>query len=568
MTVRGPDGAGEWFSADGCVGLVHRRLAILDLSGSGAQPMATSDGSARIVFNGEIYNFRQLRAQLERKGYRFRSQSDTEVLLHLYQEYGRGMVGELRGMFAFALWDARARGVLLARDPFGIKPLYYIDDGGCLRAASQVKALLAAGDIDTSANAAGHVGFFVWGHVPEPWTLYKGIRALPAGTTLWIEQHGRMAKPETYFDLTTELQRIEQHPETLCSAEAQERLRVALADSVAHHLIADVPVGVFLSSGLDSTSIAALAAEHTQEAIRTVTLGFTEYRSSPDDEVPLAEEFARDFGFEHSTRYVQCSDFQADFDAVMAAMDQPSIDGVNTYFVSKAAHELGLKVALSGLGGDELFGGYSSFQEIPRLVRYVKPFAFLGKGFRWVSGALLRQFTSPKYASLFEYGGSYGGAYLLRRGLCLPWELPKFLDADLAREGWRELSSLNLLEATTSGIAASRLRVSALETAWYMRNQLLRDTDWASMAHSLEVRVPLVDIDLWREVMKLVAAGHLAGKSEMARCPRHQLPAAILDRTKTGFSVPVRGWLRSHGTGETRGLLGWAQIVYRNAWGA
>jgi asparagine synthase (glutamine-hydrolysing) len=566
MTARGPDGAGEWISADGCVGMVHRRLAILDLSESGSQPMATSDGSTRIVFNGEIYNFLELREQLKRKGYEFRSSSDTEVLLHLYQECGTDMVKKLRGMFAFALWDARARGVLLARDPFGIKPLYYIDDGACLRAASQVKALLAAGDIDTSPSAAGHVGFFIWGHVPEPWTLYEGIRALPAGTTLWIEQHGRAARPEAFFDLTLELQDIEENPETLRTSDVQERLRLAMADSVAHHMISDVPVGVFLSSGLDSTSIAALAAERSREAMRTVTLGFSEYRSSPNDEVPLAEEFATECGFEHSTRWVQRGEFEAVWDKFMAAMDQPSVDGVNAYLVSKMAHEQGLKVALSGLGGDELLGGYSSFRDIPRLVRFAKPFSFLGKGFRWVSGDFLRHFTSPKYASLFEYGGTYGGAYLLRRGLCLPWELPRILDGDLVREGWRELSCLNHLDATLSGITSSRLRVSALETAWYMRNQLLRDTDWASMAHSLEVRVPLVDIDLWREVMKLVAAGRLVGKSDMANCPRRKPPAAILGRTKTGFSVPVREWLRSSGHSEARGLRGWAQIVYRNAW--
>jgi asparagine synthase (glutamine-hydrolysing) len=524
--------------------------------------MATSDGSIRIVFNGEIYNFRELRAQLELKGYQFRSQSDTEVLLCLYQECGREMVRELRGMFAFALWDARARGVLLARDPFGIKPLYYSDDGACLRAASQVKALLAAGGIDTSPDAAGHVGFFVWGHVPEPWTLYNGIRALPAGTTMWTEQHCPKARPERYFDLTAELQDIEKHPATLQSLGVQERLRAALADSITYHMVADVPVGVFLSSGLDSTSIAALAAEHTQEALRTVTLGFVEYRSSPSDEVPLAEEFAREFGFAHSTRFVQRGDFEADWDKFIAAMDQPSIDGVNAYFLSKAVHALGLKVVLSGLGGDELFGGYSSFRQIPGLVPYIRPLALLGRGFRWMSGALLRQFTSPKYASLFEYGGSYGGAYLLRRGLFLPWELPQFLDADLVREGWRELSSLKLLEATTSGIKSSRLRVSALETTWYMRNQLLRDADWASMAHSLEVRVPLVDVPLWREVIKLVAAGHLVTKSDMARCPHRHLPAAILQRTKTGFSVPVREWLGANGEG-ARGLRGWAQRVYQ-----
>ena len=528
--------------------------------------MATSDGSIRIVFNGEIYNFLELREQLKRKGHEFHSSSDTEVLLHLYQECGTGMVKKLRGMFAFALWDARARGIFLARDPFGIKPLYYIDDGASLRAASQVKALLAAGDIDTSPNAAGHVGFFIWGHVPEPWTLYKGIRALAAGTTLWIEQHGRAARPEVFFDLTLEMQDIEENPETLRTFDVQERLRLAMADSVAHHMISDVPVGVFLSSGLDSTSIAALAAEQSHEAMRTVTLGFTEYRSSSNDEVPLAEEFATGCGFGHFTRWVQREEFEADWDKFMAAMDQPSIDGVNAYLVSKMAHEQGLKVALSGLGGDELLGGYSSFRDIPRLVRFTKPFSFLGKGFRWVSGPFLRQFTSPKYASLFEYGGTYGGAYLLRRGLCLPWDLPKILDGDLVREGWRELSSLNHLNATISGITSSRLRVSALETAWYMRNQLLRDTDWASMAHSLEVRVPLVDIDLWREVTKLVAAGRLVRKSDMANCSRRKPSAAILGRTKTGFSVPVREWLRERGYCEARGLLGWAQIVYRNAW--
>ena len=168
--------------------------------------MATPDGSVRIVFNGEIYNFAELRTQLERKGHRFCSHSDTEVLLHLYQEYGSGMVRKLRGMFAFALWDARERGMLLARDPFGVKPLYYVDDGKCIRVASQVKALVAAGDIDTSPNPAGHVGFFVWGHVPEPWTLYKGIRALPAGSTLWVEHHGQASRPQTYFDLNAELQ--------------------------------------------------------------------------------------------------------------------------------------------------------------------------------------------------------------------------------------------------------------------------------------------------------------------------------------------------------------------------
>jgi len=563
MASRGPDGANLWVSADSRVGLAHRRLAIIDLSEGGAQPMATPDGAIRIAFNGEIYNFPHLRGELEKKGYRFRSHSDTEVLLYLYQEYGRAMVRQLRGMFAFALWDERKRALFLARDPLGIKPLYYADDGACLRVASQVKALRAGNDADTRLEPAGHVGFFLWGHVPEPWTLYKGIRALPAGSTLWAQQDGRVGEPEKYFDLAAELGEIEAGVEAVTATESQERFASALKDCISLHMLADVPVGMFLSAGLDSTSIAALAAEHSHEPLRTITLGFTEFLESPSDEVPLAESTAREFGFAHTSRCVRREDFSAARRSLLAAMDQPSIDGVNTYFVSKIAHESGLKVALSGLGGDELLAGYSTFEQIPKIVRYAKPFSILGKGFRRTSAPLLRHLTSPKYAGLFEYGSSYGDAYLLRRGMYMPWELPQVLDGELVREGWRDLATISQLKATTTGVMSSRLRVSALEMAWYMRNQLLRDADWASMAHSLEVRVPLVDVVLLREVAKLVAAGHAPGKSAMAHCSRKPLPTAILSRPKTGFSIPVREWLNGEAHGKQRGLRGWSQAVYR-----
>jgi len=204
MINRGPDGAGLWISPDRRVGLAHRRLAIIDLSQTGAQPMATADGRYRITFNGEIYNYRELKKELQAKGYVFHSNSDTEVLLHLYADRGEDMVHALRGMYAFALWDERKKGMFLARDPFGIKPLYYADDGTAIRVASQVKALLAGGAIDTTIEPAGHVGFFLWGHVPEPYTLYKGIRALPAGTSLWIDASG--PKPSRqFFNVTEEL---------------------------------------------------------------------------------------------------------------------------------------------------------------------------------------------------------------------------------------------------------------------------------------------------------------------------------------------------------------------------
>lgn len=561
MTPRGPDGAGVWLSTDRRVGLAHRRLAIIDLSPAGAQPMHSADGKLVIVFNGEIYNHRQLRAELEARGRRFQSHSDTEVLLHLYAEHGRAMLGRLRGMFAFALWDSERRGLLLARDAFGIKPLYLADDGRTLRAASQVKALLAGSGVDTAPEPAGHVGFFLWGHVPEPYTLHRGIRSLPAGGWLWVGENG--ARESGLHGSVREILAAASPDAAALPAEAA---RSAFADSVRHHLEADVPVGVFLSAGLDSTALAGLAAEQGGK-LRTVTLGFREFAGTANDEVPLAESVARHYGAEHRTIWVTRADFQAERAALLRAMDQPSTDGVNTYFVSRAAREAGLKVALSGLGGDELLGGYPSFQQVPKSVRWLAPWRHvpaLGRGFRAVAEPLLRGRTSTKYAGLLEYGGTPGGAYLLRRGMFMPWELPAVLDPDLVREGWREMQPLLRLEESHAGLSAGRATVSALEAQWYMRNQLLRDSDWASMAHSLEVRVPLVDTTLWRTLVPALAGGAPPNKQTLARSPARALPAALLNRPKTGFFIPVRDWLLGDAPAAPtdRGLRGWARHVY------
>ena len=624
MIARGPDGSGSWISPDGRVGLAHRRLSILDLSEAGAQPMWNVEGTLGITFNGEIYNYPELRAELQSRGCVFRSSNDTEVLLHLYAEKGVDMVHDLRGMFAFALWDARRRTLFCARDPFGIKPLYYADDGRTIRLASQVKALLQSQHIDTAPESAGHVGFFLWGHVPDPFTLYRGIRALPAGHTLTIgantpngsplrlgrgEGRGEVSIPSgipqpfcSIPDLlsgtdATLAQRMGEGPGVRASGEVSTLLRSALRDTVAHHLLSDVPVGVFLSAGLDSTTLTALAAE-LGSTLRTVTLGFDEFRGTENDEVPLAETVARQFGAQHQTIWVSRSDFQHEERALFAAMDQPTTDGVNTYFVSLAARRAGLKVALSGLGGDELFGGYPSFRDVPRSVSAFQMFRHpalqpLGRGFRWVSGGLLKRFTSPKYAGLLEYGGSYGGAYLLRRGFFMPWELPEFLDPDLVREGWQRLNTLAALNATAAlsplrldrgdgqgevskltsdrrPISSDRLRVSALELNWYMRNQLLRDSDWAGMAHSLEIRVPLVDTTLLRTLAPALGGDHPPTKLDMAHAPRSPLPAAVLSRAKTGFQTPIRDWLlaaaapssRGPVASSPRGLRDWAHEVY------
>ncbi len=567
MISRGPDGEGLWVSQDEKIGLAHRRLSIIDLSPAGAQPMKTKNGLFFIVFNGEIYNYRELRKWLEGKGYHFHSNSDTEVLLHLYEEKGQEMVHDLRGMYAFGLWDVRKQGLFLCRDPFGIKPLYYADDGTSFRFASQVKALLAGGNINTSPDPAGHVGFFLFGHLPDPHTLYKEIRALPAGTSIWVNKN-IVSQPKGFFDIGNEFSKAKKDGLTIGPEEALNGLRTALRDSVRYHMIADVPVGIFLSSGLDSTTLVALAFEMAAEKLRTVTLKFKEFDGTDKDESPLAEVVAERYGTKHHTCQISSNDFKSDLDKIVTSMDQPTIDGINTYFVSKVTAQTGLKVCLSGVGGDEIFGGYSTFNQIPRLVnlmRVIPGINKFGEIFRWCSASLIKKFTSPKYAGIFEYGSSYGGAYLLGRGLFMPWELPEFLDGDLVRQGWRELQPIIRLENTIENIDSDRQKISALELTWYMRNQLLRDTDWAGMAHSLEIRIPFIDLGVFRCLLSLSQKNFYPTKVNMAETPSKALPAELMTRRKTGFFIPVYDWfLKECNSGDNeKGARGWAKALYK-----
>jgi asparagine synthase (glutamine-hydrolysing) len=545
MASRGPDGAGTWRSADARVALGHRRLAIIDPSARGAQPMTSADGALAITYNGEIYNHRELRAELAERGRVFRSESDTEMLLHLYAERGTAMVDALRGMFAFALWDAREGGLWLARDPYGIKPLYCADDGHTFRFASQVKALLAGGVVSRAVDPAGLVGFLSYASVPEPWTIHASVRALPAGTTRWIDARGARA-PRRHFDLAGAYRDAVDRASAPGSDPLPE-MREAVRDAVRHHLVADVPVGAFLSAGVDSGALVALMREQTTET-RTVTLAFDEFRDRADDEAPLAAQVAGRYGADHATRRVTHAEFVADLPRILDAMDQPTLDGVNTWFASKAARERGLKVAVSGLGGDELWGGYPAFRDVPRVVRATRLAAHvpgLGLAMREVGRRVLpRTRHSPKFAGLVEYGASFAGAYFLRRGLFMPWELDALFDRDLIGAGRRTFDPIAVAASALEPDAGTDFaRVATLEGALYLRNQLLRDTDWASMAHSVEVRTPLVDTVLLRRVAPLVARGACDGKALLARCPAQRLPDAVVLRAKSGFATPIADWL-------------------------
>lgn len=539
MAARGPDGSGEWISPGGEIGLGHRRLAIIDLSPAGAQPMSWAEGRYWITYNGEIYNYRELREELEDGGVLFRSHGDTEVILALYERDGLGMLPRLRGMFAFALWDEREHILLLARDPLGIKPLYYSTEGGYFRFASQVKALEAGGAISCEPDPAGVVGFLLWGSVPEPFTIRKSVHALPAGTWLRVKQ-GQVGTPQAQGTLGQVKPR------------APASVADALADSVRAHLVSDVPVGIFLSGGHDSAMLTTLACRFLPQPPIAFTLCFDRFAGTSLDEAPVASEIAKALGVRHIVQRVDRRDFPNLWSDVLQAMDQPSIDGFNTYVVSHAASHAGLKVVLSGLGGDELFGGYPSFSEVPRWAAWTN-LARHVPGLSAVFPLAARRIRprQPKLAGLLRYDKGLAGAYFLRRGLFLPEELPEIVDRELVRAGLRTYDPFEDAGSSNGNNPASNLPsndpwalVHAMETAHYMRNQLLRDTDWASMAHSLEVRVPYVDTWLGNRVASLnFEPARSRGRRATYREIAPELPSAVWNRAKSGFLIPVADWL-------------------------
>lgn len=525
LRLRGPDGAGTWVNTSGKVGLVHRRLSIIDLSTDANQPM--HDGHFSIVFNGEIYNHHALRDALIKKGYQFKTRSDTEVLLKLYQSAGKAMLNQLRGMFAFAIWDERKQTLFCARDHFGIKPFYFSDNGNSFRFASQVKTLLSASPVNKNFCAAGHVGFYLLGSVPEPYTLYQGIQSLPAGSYLIISPDQKIQN--TYYSIASAFIQAENSMNAVSLTEC-------LYDTLWHHLIADVDVGIFLSAGIDSSTIVNAISE-VAPAPTTITLGFEEYKNTQKNEVPIAESVSRYFKTHHKTAWISEAFAKTQMENIITAMDQPSIDGVNTYFVSMVAAQQGLKVALSGLGADELFEGYPHFSRIPKLLKYARPFFPLGKKYR----TLTQKIISAKKASVLEYSDDCASAYFLMRSVTLPWALNRFFSQDFIDTGLGELNLLARMRKDYEGIRATRFQIAALEIQWYMRNQLLRDSDWAGMAHGLEIRVPFVDVNFFEAVIQKSARQPLTKKS-LAEATHRSLPDVVLNRKKTGFNIPVTKW--------------------------
>jgi asparagine synthase (glutamine-hydrolysing) len=557
---RGPDGAGLWSSVDERTVLGHRRLAIIDTGPTGGQPMCDATGRWVISFNGEIYNYRALRRELEGIGCAFKTNSDTEVLINVVANWGEAGLGKLRGMYAFGLWDCSEQELWLVRDPHGIKPLYFAETAGTVWFASQARALARCVPTNTNREAAALTGFYLWGHVPEPFTWWAGIRMLPAGHVLRVRA-GEQCDTRPFAKIE------DAYVHSLTRPLQPGELGSLLCDSVSHHLVSDVPVGIFLSAGVDSNIVAAIASE-LRPNLRSITLAFNEYTGTDDDEAPVAEVAARTFGCKHTTYRVDRSEFESLVDDFFESMDQPTIDGLNTFLVSYAAAKLGLKVALSGLGGDELFGGYPSFRDIPRLARWARAshLELIGKAIHRALRAVALPGMPPKLPGIFTHSNSLSAAYFLRRALYLEDELDLLLDESWINEGLKRLATESALAATVTPLRATAIpehaQIAALESCWYMRNQLLRDTDWSSMAHGVEVRVPFVDFALLESLGPAIASKSPPSKSDLAACC-NRLPAAITERSKTGFTTPVRRWVANGKGNLGRGLRGWAGRVHQ-----
>ena len=533
---RGPDDKGIFSDKKNGIFLGHRRLSILDLSKAGHQPMKY--GKLSITFNGEIYNFLELKKDLEKKGYKFKTKTDTEMILALYSEYGEKSFSMLRGMFAFGLWDDKNKKLFLVKDRYGIKPLYYFSDTEKLVFASTVKAITGSGLIPVVKNPKAYIGFLLFGSVPLPMTTIKDVFAIPAGNYMVREADGRQKLVQYYDSLE-----FFHNKNNISFGKAAENVKQLLDKSINYHLISDAPLGVFLSGGLDSSVVAALAAQSRKNPITTLSIIFDEPEFSEQKYQRLV---AQKIKSNHREIKITKQDFFNSFDEIFEAMDQPTIDGVNTFFIAKAAKEAGLKAVLSGLGSDEIFCGYSHFKKA-KVLRKIQNLPRLLK-----SPLKLSDLFGDKYSKLSYFANNdILSFYLGVRGLFASQEVAKILDINLSEVK-------DFIDEFSYGVSAAETLhsvdlLSYLELKFYLQNQLLKDTDFMSMYHSIEVRVPFLDHPLVEYLSSLppeIKLGKDINKSLLVEATRDLLPEEIFTRPKMGFTFPFEKWLSSDVKGQ------------------
>ncbi len=557
MRMRGPDHAGTWVDQSKQVYLGHTRLSIIDLSSMSDQPMNSACGRYTIVFNGEIYNYKEIQKSLVAEGVLFKTRSDTEVVLSAYIKYGINSFTMLRGMFAFAIYDNNESRIVAVRDPYGIKPLYYAMIGGSFYFASQVKAIVAGCyDAEFSVNPESQFMFRLFGNTPAPNSYLKEINQVPAGG--YIEyQLDKQINEFKYINLSDFWIQ-----ENNCPEDLSKIVKDAVFDSICQHLVADVPVGIFLSGGIDSAVIAGALNEVGRNNTIGITISYDEFKGTASDELYDAESIADKYSLIHYKRKVAFCEFESELNNIIYYMDQPTIDGVNTWFASKAASEAGLKVALSGVGGDELFLGYRHHSTIPFALTALRLLKKIGISSEIISiflNEISLKGNKSKWSHFSLYSSNVLMLWILARALQLP-------ENETERKFMLNSKVLSDLEGKImlSHVVNSKeiySQISNIESFLYLQNQLLKDSDWASMSNSIELRAPFVDIFLIQKLGKYISHfSEYKSKSLLANILKKKLPNNIVRKRKTGFGIPVNEWM-ARMVGQPFTTLDWADFV-------
>ena len=547
---RGPDDRGEERieSPNGtAIYLGHQRFSIIDLTKAGHQPMSNDEKSVWVSTNSEIYNYKELRNELSNK-FHFHSQSDTEVLLRAYENWGVGCIDRLIGMFSFAIWDHQKEALFIVRDRLGVKPLYYHIKGQQFCFASEIRSLLASGFIDKSINSTGLYHYLSFGHVKAP--IVNSVSELQPGHYLWIDKNGNWEEKEYWNPFNNMTDSL------ASSSEIQQQVRSIIEESIRCRLVSDVPLGAFLSGGIDSSVIAGVLSSISDDTVTTLTIGFQEKEF---DESKYSQETSEQFRTNHHILRLDEKQLLQDLPSSISAMDQPTVDGINTFLISRSAYEIGLKVVLSGLGGDELFGGYPSFRLIPWLIRQKKlfkyiPFIKFGVGlynnlFPSDQSSKMHHWVQEKLSGAHEY-------FLIRALFCQDNVISLFADKEQAQTEIENdyLQTQNQINQLPLGDLFNQ--ISYLETFHYLQNMLLRDTDMMSMVHPVEVRVPFMDHRLVEMMFRLPGQEKSGtAKHLLVSSMKPLLSGNFWRRKKMGFTFPFEMWMRGALRSEIESIL-------------
>ncbi len=523
----GPDDFGHIINTDLGYALGHRRLSIIDVSPSGHQPMVDEETDIEIVFNGEIYNYQELKKELESKGHYFNSKSDTEILIKGYKEWGADMLPKLKGMFAFVLIDKTNQTLFAARDHAGIKPLYIGYNNEDVFFSSEIRGIKAI-DENWQENPNWKIWFLTFGFLPDPVTTLKGVKPLPSGCYIKINLKTKEEKIVSFYS-------YKYNNNIVPYQAAVKKIKDLVNQAVKRHLIADVPIGIFLSGGIDSSILAIIAQKQQKSVVETISIYFDDEKYS---EKEFQEIIVQQTGVKHHFYKITKEEFLSSWSDIYESLDQPSTDAINTHFICKYAQKNGLKVVLSGLGADEIFGGYPSINRATKFNHY-KRLAIINK---FLPSFINNSYPNKKLDFLSE--NIDASEYLLYRGLFTPKDVAKILEIT-EKAVWKELNLFSFQENIS--ILGSQNKATYYETAIYMQSQLLKDSDIQSMWHGLELRVPFLDIDLMTYVNNLhpsIKFSQSKTKQLLVDAYINELPEKIWNRPKQGFTFPFGNWFK------------------------